>query len=123
MEEWGPNSTFPMVPGHEIGGIVSAVGSGVTGFKVGDTVGVGCLVDSCRKCDQCDKFKNEQFCQEGATFTYNRYAIVQLSRGDCPAITRRSRPAITWCLSGDCAAIAHRLCSDRAVNEWRVRSD
>ena len=48
-DEWG-GSTFPMVPGHEIAGIVTSVGSKVTRYKTGDSVGVGCFVDSCRKC-------------------------------------------------------------------------
>ncbi len=66
---WG-GSTFPMVPGHEITGIVSQVGSKVTRYKVGDRVGVGCFVDSCRKCDPCRKGL-EQYCQEGMVTTYN----------------------------------------------------
>ncbi|MFD6620288.1 alcohol dehydrogenase catalytic domain-containing protein, partial [Streptomyces albidoflavus] len=49
-EGWG-EAIFPMVPGHEIAGVVSEVGSGVTKFKVGDRVGVGCMVDSCRECE------------------------------------------------------------------------
>jgi uncharacterized zinc-type alcohol dehydrogenase-like protein len=67
--EWG-NSTFPMVPGHEIAGVVSAVGSKVTKYKTGDKVGVGCFVDSCRACGSC-KDGLEQFCAEGMTQTYN----------------------------------------------------
>ena len=55
---------YPAVPGHEIVGTVSAVGSGVTKFKVGDTVGVGCLVDSCRTCPSC-RSGLEQFCDSG----------------------------------------------------------
>ncbi|MFZ0767589.1 MAG: alcohol dehydrogenase catalytic domain-containing protein, partial [Acidimicrobiales bacterium] len=51
-EDWGP-SIFPMVPGHEIVGIVTALGSSATKFKVGDLVGVGTFVDSCRKCEYC----------------------------------------------------------------------
>jgi uncharacterized zinc-type alcohol dehydrogenase-like protein len=51
-DEWGA-SIFPMVPGHEIAGIVTAVGAKVSKFKVGDKVGVGCFVDSCRTCDSC----------------------------------------------------------------------
>src|SRR5271163_4768253 len=51
-DEWG-GSIFPMVPGHEIAGVVTAVGNKVTKYKVGDKVGVGCFVDSCRKCPQC----------------------------------------------------------------------
>ena len=59
-EEWG-SAIFPMVPGHEIAGIVSAVGDGVTRHKVGDRVGVGCMVDSCGECEFC-KDGQEQFC-------------------------------------------------------------
>jgi uncharacterized zinc-type alcohol dehydrogenase-like protein len=51
-EEWG-TAIFPMVPGHEIAGVVSEVGAAVSGFKVGDRVGVGCMVDSCGECDFC----------------------------------------------------------------------
>jgi uncharacterized zinc-type alcohol dehydrogenase-like protein len=68
-EGWG-EATFPMVPGHEIAGIVTEVGSGVTRFKVGDRVGVGCLVDSCRECDNCEAGL-EQYCTGGSVGTYN----------------------------------------------------
>lgn len=67
--EWG-NSLYPMVPGHEIVGRVSAVGSSVTKFKEGDLAGVGCLVDSCRTCDKCKKGL-EQYCENGSVGTYN----------------------------------------------------
>ena len=70
-EEWGP-AIFPMVPGHEIVGKVTAIASGVTKFKVGDLIGVGVFVDSCRKCDSC-KAGLEQYCIEGMTGTYNTY--------------------------------------------------
>lgn len=68
-DEWG-GSLYPMVPGHEIVGHVTAVGANVKKFKVGDTVGVGCMVDSCRACVNC-KDGEEQFCVEGMTATYN----------------------------------------------------
>ncbi|MGV9251024.1 NAD(P)-dependent alcohol dehydrogenase [Streptomyces sp. NPDC003697] len=68
-EGWG-EAIFPMVPGHEIAGVVSEVGPGVTRFQVGDRVGVGCMVDSCRECDNC-KAGLEQYCANGATMTYN----------------------------------------------------
>ena len=68
-DEWG-GSIFPMVPGHEIAGTVTKVGSRVTRFKVGDAVGVGCIVDSCRHCAHCEKGL-EQYCLEGMTGTYN----------------------------------------------------
>lgn len=68
-DEWG-GSLYPMVPGHEIVGHVTAVGDNVEKFKVGDTVGVGCMVDSCRECVNC-KDGEEQFCVQGMTATYN----------------------------------------------------
>ncbi|WAZ23762.1 NAD(P)-dependent alcohol dehydrogenase [Streptomyces cinnabarinus] len=69
-EGWG-EAIFPMVPGHEIAGVVTEVGSGVTRYTVGDRVGVGCMVDSCRECDNC-KAGLEQYCTGGGmTGTYN----------------------------------------------------
>ena len=68
-DEWG-GSKYPMVPGHEIVGRVTAVGAQVKGFKVGDLAGVGCMVDSCRTCPSCQR-NLEQFCEKGAAFTYN----------------------------------------------------
>ncbi|MGA8978954.1 MAG: NAD(P)-dependent alcohol dehydrogenase [Pedococcus sp.] len=68
-EEWG-SAIFPMVPGHEIAGVVSKVGDGVTRYQVGDRVGVGCMVDSCGECEYC-KDGEEQFCVKGAVMTYN----------------------------------------------------
>ncbi len=67
--EWG-TPKYPCVPGHEIVGHVIAVGKKVKTFKVGDQVGVGCMVDSCGKCANC-KAGEEQFCTKGAIFTYN----------------------------------------------------
>jgi uncharacterized zinc-type alcohol dehydrogenase-like protein len=69
-EEWGP-AIFPMVPGHEIAGTVTAVGSAVSKFKVGDLIGVGVFVDSCRVCENC-KAGLQQYCLEGMTGTYNQ---------------------------------------------------
>ena len=68
-DEWG-GSIFPMVPGHEIAGVVAEVGSGVEKLAAGDRVGVGCLVDSCGECEYC-KAGEEQFCTKGAVPTYN----------------------------------------------------
>lgn len=67
--EWG-GTIYPCVPGHEIVGKVTAVGDKVTKYKVGDTVGVGCLVDSCRECQNC-KEGLEQYCVNGFVGTYN----------------------------------------------------
>jgi uncharacterized zinc-type alcohol dehydrogenase-like protein len=68
-DEWS-GAIFPMVPGHEIVGRVSQVGKGVAKYAVGDLVGVGCMVDSCRACEPC-KTGTEQFCEKGVAFTYN----------------------------------------------------
>ena len=67
--EWGP-AAYPMVPGHEIVGRVSAVGKNVKKVKVGDLAGVGCMVDSCGDCGQCHAH-HEQFCDKGNAATYN----------------------------------------------------
>lgn len=67
--EWA-GTLYPCVPGHEIVGHVKSVGSAVSGFKVGDTVGVGCLVGSCKHCHSCDHGL-EQYCQNGFVGTYN----------------------------------------------------
>lgn len=67
--DWGqPN--YPVVPGHEIIGRVKAVGPSVTKYKVGDLVGVGCMVESCKRCHSCDEGL-EQYCENGFTGTYN----------------------------------------------------
>ncbi|MEL7307892.1 MAG: NAD(P)-dependent alcohol dehydrogenase [Pseudomonadota bacterium] len=67
--DWGWTQ-YPVVPGHEIVGRVLEVGSGVTKYKVGDNVAVGCMVDSCLSCDQCHHGE-EQFCREGMVGTYS----------------------------------------------------
>ncbi|WP_108803378.1 NAD(P)-dependent alcohol dehydrogenase [Xanthomonas fragariae] len=67
--EWH-NTLYPSVPGHEIVGRVTAVGDAVTGFKVGDLAGVGCMVDSCRSCASCEEGE-EQYCEQGFIGTYN----------------------------------------------------
>lgn len=68
-EEWGP-AIFPMVPGHEIAGVVREVGAAVGKFSVGDHIGVGVFIDSCRQCKPC-KDGLEQYCDQGMTGTYN----------------------------------------------------
>jgi uncharacterized zinc-type alcohol dehydrogenase-like protein len=67
--EWGP-AAYPCVPGHEIVGHVISIGKKVTRFKIGDSAGVGCFVDSCGKCPSC-KSNEEQFCSDHTVFTYN----------------------------------------------------
>lgn len=68
--DWGRNSIYPMVPGHEIIGRAVSVGAEVTRFKPGDLVGVGCLVDSCHHCLACEEGL-EQYCENHATLTYD----------------------------------------------------
>jgi len=68
-DEWG-GTIYPVVPGHEIVGRVTAVGNKVTKFRAGDSAGVGCLVDSCRECKNCRKGL-EQYCKAGSVLTYN----------------------------------------------------
>ncbi|MHB8379293.1 MAG: NAD(P)-dependent alcohol dehydrogenase [Acidimicrobiales bacterium] len=70
-EDWGP-SIFPMVPGHEIVGVVTDAGSEATNFKVGDRIGVGTFVDSCRECEYCGRGE-QQYCVTSDTPTYNGY--------------------------------------------------
>ncbi len=69
--DWG-NTLYPVVPGHEIIGRVVSVGAGVTKFKPGDRVGVGCMVDSCQHCEPC-KHGLEQYCDEFPTLTFNAF--------------------------------------------------
>jgi alcohol dehydrogenase (NADP+) len=67
-EDWRKEK-FPLVPGHELAGVVAAIGSSVSKFKMGDRVGVGCMVNSCHHCSMCD-MGMEQYCENGAVFTY-----------------------------------------------------
>ena len=61
---------FPMVPGHEMVGTISEIGTEVEGFAVGDAVGVGCIADSCRTCHSCN-MGDEHYCEEGFTLSFN----------------------------------------------------
>lgn len=69
--DWS-NTQYPCVPGHEVVGIVTAIGDGVSKVKIGDVVGVGCIIDSCQECDYCEAGE-ENYCsgEKGATLTYN----------------------------------------------------
>jgi uncharacterized zinc-type alcohol dehydrogenase-like protein len=68
-DDWG-RTAFPLVPGHEITGVVAEVGDAVTGFRVGDRVGVGCIVNSCGTCAPCVS-DEEQYCTQGFVMTYS----------------------------------------------------
>ncbi|MEO7745235.1 MAG: NAD(P)-dependent alcohol dehydrogenase [Actinomycetota bacterium] len=78
-DEWGAAS-YPLVPGHEIAGVVAEVGSAVTKYAVGDRVGVGCMVDSCRECVNC-KAGEEQYCLAGNTGTYGSMVDGEVTQG------------------------------------------
>jgi uncharacterized zinc-type alcohol dehydrogenase-like protein len=111
--EWG-NQNYPLVPGHEIVGRVSRVGSAVDDFTAGELVGVGCLVDSCRECDSClDGL--EQYCENGMTGTYgakdrrNGDAITQGGYASSIIVDRRYVLRVPESL--DPAAAAPLLCA------------
>jgi alcohol dehydrogenase (NADP+) len=112
--EWGMTA-YPVVPGHEILGRVTAVGSAVTKFKVGDTAAIGCLVDSCRTCASC-KAGLEQYCDVGGSvFTYgapDKYAPGQMTHGGySTSITATEDFVLSVSKSLDPAGAAPLLCA------------
>lgn len=111
-EEWG-GALFPMVPGHEISGVVSAVGSAVTKFAVGDLAGVGVFIDSCRDCTNCAKGL-EQYCENGMTPTYNgfeRDGVTPTMGGYSDGYVVDENYAVRIPRNLDLAAVAPLLCA------------
>lgn len=111
-EEWGA-ARFPMVPGHEIAGVVSAIGSSVTKFKVGDLIGVGVFIDSCRDCTSCNQGL-EQYCENGMTPTYNgveRDGVTPTMGGYCDGYVIDENYAVKIPSNLDLAAVAPLLCA------------
>lgn len=111
-EEWG-SARFPMVPGHEIAGVVTAIGSSVTRFAVGDLIGVGVFIDSCRDCDSCKKGL-EQYCENGMTPTYNgleRDGVTPTMGGYCDGYVINENYAVRIPANLDLAAVAPLLCA------------
>jgi uncharacterized zinc-type alcohol dehydrogenase-like protein len=111
-EEWGA-ALFPMVPGHEIAGVVSAIGSSVTKFAVGDLIGVGVFIDSCRQCASC-KQGLEQYCENGMTPTYNgfeRDGVTPTMGGYCDGYVVDENYAVKIPIGLDLAAVAPLLCA------------
>jgi uncharacterized zinc-type alcohol dehydrogenase-like protein len=111
-EEWGA-ARFPMVPGHEIAGVVSAVGSAVTKFAVGDLIGVGVFIDSCRQCASC-KQGLEQYCESGMTPTYNgveRDGVTPTMGGYSSGYVIDENYAVKIPSELDLAAVAPLLCA------------
>ena len=111
-EEWG-GARFPMVPGHEIAGVVSTIGSSVSKFAVGDLIGVGVFIDSCRDCPSCNQGL-EQYCENGMTPTYNgleRDGVTPTMGGYSDAYVINENYAVKIPASLDLAAVAPLLCA------------
>ncbi len=111
-EEWG-GARFPMVPGHEIAGVVSAIGSSVSKFAVGDLIGVGVFIDSCRDCSSCNQGL-EQYCEKGMTPTYNgveRDGVTPTMGGYCDGYVINENYAVKIPAGLDLAAVAPLLCA------------
>ena len=109
--EWH-NTLYPSVPGHEIVGKVTAVGSNVSKFKVGDVAGVGCMVDSCRHCASCNE-SLEQYCESGFTGTYNGpvFGGENTFGGYSQHIVVDQRFVLRISHTGNLAAVAPLLCA------------
>ncbi|MQY20578.1 NAD(P)-dependent alcohol dehydrogenase [Nocardia macrotermitis] len=125
--DWG-FSTYPMVPGHEITGVVAAVGTAVTRHAVGDPVAVGNLIDSCRECRNC-RAGREQYCQRGSVGTYNSVDRdgVPTSGGYSQKIVVDQDFVLKLPPSLNIAAAAPLLCAGitmySALRHWRVGPD
>ena len=124
-EEWG-GALFPMVPGHEISGVVSAVGSAVTKFAVGDLAGVGVFIDSCRDCANCANGL-EQYCENGMTPTYNgfeRDGVTPTMGGYSDGYVVGENYAVRIPRNLDLAAVAPLLCAGitlySPLKHWRT---
>lgn len=111
-EEWG-GARFPMVPGHEIAGKVSAIGSSVSKFAIGDLIGVGVFIDSCRDCSSCNQGL-QQYCEKGMTPTYNgieRDGVTPTMGGYCDGYVINENYAVKIPAGLDLAAVAPLLCA------------
>ena len=123
--DWG-GTIYPAVPGHEIVGKVTKVGSEVTKLKVGDLAAVGCLVDSCRECDSC-KQDLEQYCLNGFTGTYNghdKHLGTQTFGGYSEKVVVDEHFVLKVPLNLDLAAVAPLLCAGittwSPLRHWKV---
>ena len=124
--EWG-GGIFPMVPGHEIVGRVSRVGPSVTKVKVGDAVGVGCIVDSCRSCASCSDGL-EQYCEKGMVGTYNskHYNGTPTYGGYAKAMVVDEKYTLKVSEKLPLAAVAPLLCAGittwSPMRHWKVKA-
>jgi uncharacterized zinc-type alcohol dehydrogenase-like protein len=127
--DWG-NAKYPIVPGHEIIGKVTAAGEQVSGFKVGDIVGVGCMVDSCQTCSACED-DLEQFCENGMTGTYNGKDRIGGAESDhtfggySSSITVKEKFVLRIPKNLDLKAAAPLLCAGittfSPLNHWKIK--
>lgn len=113
--EWKESmpTNYPLVPGHEIVGRVSQIGSDVTKFKVGDTAGIGCFIDSCRECPSCTSGQ-EQFCFKQAAYTYNGTEMDRVTKtygGYSDKYVIDENYALKVNATGDLAGVAPLLCA------------
>lgn len=125
-EEWGP-AKFPMVPGHEIVGIVTSVGDKVSRFAIGDRIGVGVFIDSCRRCEPCTSGM-QQYCDEGMTGTYNaieRDGSTIAMGGYSTHFVIHEDYAVKIPQNLDFAGVAPLLCAGitlySPINHWNVK--
>ncbi|WP_407316299.1 NAD(P)-dependent alcohol dehydrogenase [Pseudomonas sp. nanlin1] len=122
--EW-KNTLYPSVPGHEIVGRVTAVGSNVSQFKVGDLAGVGCMVDSCQSCASCAEGE-EQYCENGFTGTYNGpvFGGENTLGGYSDSIVVKQQFVLRIAPTDNLAAIAPLLCAGittySPLHHWKV---
>lgn len=124
--DWGPQP-YPLVPGHEIVGIVKSIGTDVKHYKVGDHVAVGCMVDSCQECDQCHRGE-EQYCRHGFTGTYgspNRIDGTTTQGGYSKHIVVREEFVLRIPENMDTSRAAPILCAGittfSPLREWNVK--
>ncbi|MBS9523269.1 NAD(P)-dependent alcohol dehydrogenase [Litoribacter alkaliphilus] len=124
--DWG-GTIYPTVPGHEIIGKVTQVGEEVSKYKVGDLVGVGCMVDSCRTCESC-KMDLEQYCKNGFTGTYNgneKHLDEQTFGGYSQKIVVEEHFVLKVPTNLDTAAVAPLLCAGittwSPLRHWNVK--
>ena len=120
------SSRYPMVPGHEIVGRVVEVGAEVKRFEVGDVAGVGCMVDSCRKCAACEE-DLENYCERGASYTYNSHeqgSDVATQGGYSDQIVVSERFVVNVPKSMDLKAVAPLFCAGittySPLRHWKV---
>ncbi|MGP0172483.1 NAD(P)-dependent alcohol dehydrogenase [Pseudomonas sp. NCHU5208] len=123
-DEW-KNTLYPSVPGHEIVGKISAVGSNVSAFKVGEIAGVGCMVDSCQHCASCGEGL-EQYCENGFTGTYNGpvFGGENTFGGYSQRIVVNQRFVLRISHTDNLAAVAPLLCAGittySPLRQWQV---